>query len=132
MRIFSPILVGFGVLGVVVGAISAVRRGGIGYVKLSPEGIDVANIISTKYVEWEDVVDIKDCTETKRTRKAIVLCMHDGSEEIIDGADIYVPQGTALYWMVRHYWRHPSDREELTDSRSIDRLRAEDFDVELS
>ncbi|ORA32153.1 hypothetical protein BST13_23570 [Mycobacterium aquaticum] len=131
MRIFSPMLLASGVVVAILALVSAWRRGGIGYVKLTPAGIDVANIVATKYVEWTDIVEISDSTETKRTRKAIVLRLSDDTEEIIDGADIYVPRGTALYWMVRHYWRHPSDRGELTDSRAVDRLRSENFDVEV-
>lgn len=46
------------------------------HVKLTPEGIDIANIVSTKYVDWDDMVDVKDNTDTKRrTRRAIVLCL---------------------------------------------------------
>jgi hypothetical protein len=26
----------------------------------------------------------------------------DGSEDIVGGADFYVPHGIALYWMMRH------------------------------
>ena len=130
-QIFSPIVMALAVVAAVVGLVSVLRRGGIGYLKLTPEGIDIANIISTKYVDWDDVVDVKDDTDTKRrTRKAIVLCFQDGSEEIVDGADFYVPQGIALYWMVRHYWRHPDDRSELTDGRALARLRDEQFAVE--
>jgi hypothetical protein len=29
--------------------------------------------------------------------------------------------------MVRHYWRHPDDRSELTDGRALERLRDEPF-----
>jgi hypothetical protein len=127
-QIFSPIVMALAVVAAVMGLVSVVRRGGIGYLKLTPEGIDVANIISTKYVDWDDVVDVKDNTDTKRrTRKAIVFCLQDGSEEIVDGADFYVPNGIALYWMVRHYWRHPDDRSELTDGRALERLGGERF-----
>jgi hypothetical protein len=127
-QIFSPIVMAIAVVAAVVGLVSVLRRGGIGYLKLTPEGIDIANIISTKYVDWDDVVDVKDDTDTKRrTRKAIVFCLKDGSEEIVDGADFYVPRGAALYWMVQHYWHHADDRAELTDERALERLRDERF-----
>jgi hypothetical protein len=130
-QIFSPMVMALAVVAAVVGLVSVLRRGGIGYLKLTPEGIDIANIISTKYVDWDDVVDVKDNTDTKRrTRKAIVFCLQDGSEEIVDGADFYVPRGVGLYWMVRHYWRHPDDRAELTDDRALQRLRDERFAVD--
>jgi hypothetical protein len=123
LQIFSPGLMGFAVVVAIIGLISAWRRGGIGYLKLTRSGIDNANIAFTKSVVWDDIVDVTDTAETKRTRKAIVLCLRDGSEEVIEGADLYVPRGAALYWMVRHYWRHPDDRSELTDGRAVDRLR---------
>ncbi|MBB5164121.1 hypothetical protein [Mycobacterium sp. AZCC_0083] len=130
-QIFSPFVMALAVMAAVIGLVAVVRRGGIGYLKLTPQGIDIANMISTKYVDWNDVVDVKDTTDTKRrTRKAIVFCLEDGSEEIVDGADFYVPNGVALYWMVRHYWRHPGDRSELTDGRALGRLRDESFALE--
>jgi hypothetical protein len=130
-QIFSPIVMALAIVAVVIGLASVLRRRGIGYVKLMPEGIDIANMVSTKYVDWDDVVDVKDRTETKRrTRKAIVFCLKDGGEEIVDGADFYVPPGIALYWMMRHYWRRPEDRAELTDGRAIVRLRDEQFAVD--
>jgi len=130
-QIFSPVVMAIAVAAVAIGLVFVLRRGGIGYLKLTPEGIDIANMVSTKYVDWNDVVDVKDNTDTKRrTRKAIVFCLKDGSEEIVDGADFYIPNGIALYWMVRHYWRHPDDRSELTDDRALDRLRDESFAVD--
>jgi hypothetical protein len=132
MQIFSPILVAFGVVVAVVGLVSARRRGGVGFVKLTPTGFDLANIVYTESGDWGDVVDVKASTETKRTRKAVVLVFQDGSEKIIDGADFYVPRGSALYWMVRHYWRHRGDRPELTDGRALDRLREGRFELDQS
>ena len=59
----------------------------------------------------------------------MVLRLRDGKEEIISVADIYVPGGVALYWLVRHYWRHPEDRTELVDTRAKERLRDGRFDL---
>lgn len=128
-QIFSPILAGSVVLVCVLGLLSAWRRGGVGYVELGPAGIDVANIVSTKSVKWNDVVDVKDSTEEKRTRKAIVLVLDDGTEEVIEGADFYVPAGVGLYWMVRHYWLNADQRVELVDERAAQRLQEGRFDV---
>ena len=30
--------------------------------------------------------------------------------------------------MIRHYWKHPENRAELTDGRALERLRNEQFD----
>ena len=130
-QIFSPMVMALAVVAAVVGLVSVVRRGGIGYLELTPERIDIANMISTKSVDWNDIVDIRDSTDAnRRTRKAIVFRLRDGGDEIVDGADFYVPRGTALYWMTRHYWRHPADRSELTDGRAIERLRDQTFAVD--
>jgi hypothetical protein len=55
--------------------------------------------------------------------------LRDGTEKTIDGAYLYVPNGAGLYWMVRHYWRHPEDRVELIDHRALERLRDGQFDL---
>jgi hypothetical protein len=54
--------------------------------------------------------------------------MQDGSNHVVNAAN-FTPHGVALYWMMRHYWRHPEDRIELTDGRALERLRNEDFDI---
>jgi UDP-N-acetyl-D-mannosaminuronic acid transferase (WecB/TagA/CpsF family) len=78
-------------------------------------------------------VAVDDHSETnKKTRKAIVLRIEDGTEKTIDGADFYVPNGIGLYWMVRHYWRHPDDRVELTDDRALRRLEEGRFDTTVA
>jgi hypothetical protein len=130
MQIFSPALMGAAVVVAVVTLITAWRRGGMGYLKLTPVGIENANVAFTKSFAWDDVANVTDKAETKRTRKAIVLCLQDGSEEIIEGADLYVPRGAGLYWMVRQYWHNPQDRFELTDGRAIDRLREGRFELD--
>jgi hypothetical protein len=129
-QLFSPVLVSSVVLVGILGLLSAWRRGGVGHVEVGPAGIDIANIVSTKSVKWDQVVDVRDSTEEKRTRKAIVLVLDDGTEEVIDGADFYVPQGAGLYWMVRHYWMNAEQRAELVDGRAAERLEAGRFDCQ--
>jgi hypothetical protein len=112
------------------GLLTAWRRGGVGYVKLTPAGIDVADIKRTQSIAWDDVLEVADHSESnKKTRKAIVLRLTEDTEKTIDGADLYVPKGIGLYWMVRHYWRHADDRAELTDERGLERLREGRFDL---
>ncbi len=129
MQIFSPVLMAGAVVTAVVGLLVAWRRGGMGYLKLAPSGLEIANVAFTTFVAWEDVIDVKDHAETKKTRKAVVLCRRDGKEEVIEGMDLYVARGVPLYWMVRHYWRHPEERRELIDGRALQRLHDERFDV---
>jgi hypothetical protein len=117
----------------VVVAVSALlatlRRRGVGYVKLTPAMIESANARKTRAVEWGDVVDISDSSGEKDFRRAAILHLKDGTEEAILGLDFYVPKGGSLYWMVRHYWKHPEDRMELVDSRAAVRLREGRFDL---
>jgi hypothetical protein len=131
-RLAAPIVLVPAVIFAVRGLYTAYKRGGMGYVKLTPAGLDIANIISNDIVEWDDVVAIHDHSEDKKTRKAAVLTLKDGEEKIIDGLDFYVPRGAPLFWMVRHYWLHPDDRTELVDGRALDRLKAGRFEVEES
>jgi hypothetical protein len=112
-----------------VGLISVWRRGGVGYVRLAPADIEIADIFTTTSVAWNDVETIDDYAESKKTRKAVVIKQAGGTESVIDGADFYVPNGAGLYWAVRHYWRHPEDRPELGDGRALQRLSEGQFDV---
>jgi hypothetical protein len=129
VQIFMPIAMGLAVLLAVVGLAAVWRRSGIGHLTLGPAGVNVANILSTRSIDWQDVGEIHDHSETKKTRKAVVLCLRDGGEEVVEGLDLYVGGGTGLYWMVRHYWAHPDDRGELTDSRGLQRLDEGRFDL---
>jgi len=117
----------------ITGLVTAWRRGGVGYVKLAPTGVEVADIKSTDFVAWDDIVDVDDHSEVnKKTRKAVVLHRRDGTEKAIDGCDFYAPNGVGLYWMVRHYWRHADDRPELTDGRAMVRLGDGRFDTDMT
>jgi hypothetical protein len=130
-RIFTLIGVGFAVAIAVRGVITLWRKRsiGMGSVQLTPTGIAVTTAVSAESTAWDDVVDLSDEAAPKKTRTAIVLRRKDGTEQVLDGADFYVPKGVGLYWMVHHYWRHPEDRAELTDDRALTRLRDQRFDT---
>jgi hypothetical protein len=110
--------------------LAGLRRGGAGYVKLTPAMIESANALKTRAIEWEAVVNVSDSSGEKDFRRAAILHLKDGSEEAILGLDFYVPKGGSLYWMVRHYWKHPEDRMELVDTRAAERLRDGRFDLD--
>ena len=129
MKVLSPFVAGFGALVGLVGLTTVWRRGGVGYVDFTTDGVDIANVAFTESVDWNDIADVRDSADSKKSRRAVVLVLRDGSEKLIDGADIYVPRGSALYWMVRHYWLRPEDRSELTDGRALDRLRKGRFET---
>lgn len=129
LRGVLPGLAGFAVFTSILCLITAWRRKGIGHIKLTPVAVENADMLKTRVFDWDDVVDVDDHAESKKARRAVVLRMRDGHEEIITIADIYLPRGAALYWLVRHYWRHPEDRAELVDGRAAERLRDGRFDL---
>ena len=132
LQIFSPPLFLAAAVFAAIGLISWVRRGGVGYLRFSPAMVEIADVVKTRAVEWDDIVDIKDHSETKEGKKAgrsVVLSLRDGSEKVVGGLNLYVPRGVAIYWLVRHYWLHPEDRMELVDSRVDDRFRDGRFDI---
>jgi hypothetical protein len=98
--------------------------------RLTPDGIENANIFQTRQGSWDDVTDVSDETANKNARQPISILMKDAKPILIQNASGYAPSGAALYWMVRHYWKHPEDRGELTDGHALERLRNEDFEPE--
>lgn len=100
-----------------------------GYVRIGPEGVTHADMFRTRSASWREVVDITDRLDT-RTRNPIVLALDDGKPLTISNADRYGSGGAALYWMVRHYWIHPENRDQLVDGSALERLRNEDFEPE--
>lgn len=132
MQIFSPAMFMAAAVVAIWGLVAGVRRKGVGYLKLTPALVEIADVLKTRTLEWDDVVDIKDHSESKDGKKAgrsVVLCLRDGSEKVIGGLNLYVPTGVPLYWLVRHYWRHPEDRAELVDARAAERFRDGRFDL---
>lgn len=125
--VVGTFLAGFAIYGL----LSAWRRGGLGYVLFTPDGVEIADIFRTTSVAWRDIVAVTDHADVKqRIHKPVVLERADGSESRIDGADSYVSFGANVYWMVRHYWRHPDERDELCDGRAVQRLVEGRFEVD--
>lgn len=129
-QIFSPILIAMLVFFGARGLIAMIRRRGLGHTRLNAAGVEVIDALSTREVRWEDVIDVTDQTPDKNLRHPIVLVVRDAKPIVINNASGFVPNGAALYWMVRHYWLHPENRDELEDGRALDRLRNERFAVE--
>lgn len=128
-RIFTPYLIGLGVLCAAAGLIAMVTRGGPGYLRLTPQGFEIIGILFTRKGRWQDVTNITDEAPDKRMPFAISIVMRNDATRVIQGATSYTPYGRGLYWMIRHYWLHPENRAELTDGRALERLRNERFEV---
>jgi hypothetical protein len=54
------------------------------------------------------------------------MVMRDGTTPSIT-VGAYCPEGSAVRRMVEFYWKHPDQRDELTDERAVRRLRDDDF-----
>jgi len=108
------------------------RSSGWGYLKLSPEGFEVTNSVTTTTSgAWDDVVDVVDQAPKGTSAYCpAVMVMGEGPPQVIKSVDGYGPYGSAIYWAIRHYWLHPENRGELTNGRAIERLEAQEFEVE--
>lgn len=129
LRVFWPICAAMLLVIVITGLVRAWRRGGVGHVTLTPAMVENADVMKTMLFEWDDVVEVCGHAESMRAHRPVVLRLRNGDEAVIGNANVFVPGGAALYWMVRHYWRHPEDRGELVDDRALQRLRQGQYDL---
>jgi hypothetical protein len=104
------------------GLVAMLRRRGRAYLRIGPDGVESADILRTRTARWDDIVDITDKAD-RRARNPIVLIVKDAKPIVVLNADRFASSGAALYWMARHYWKHPENRDELTDGRALERLR---------
>ena len=111
------------------GLVALIARRGRGYLRLGLDEVEYADIFRTRTSPWHDIVDITDKAD-RQTRNPIVFAVKDAKRIVVPNADRFASGGAALYWMVRHYWKHPENRDELTDGRALERLRNEQFDPE--
>ena len=111
----------------VIGLIGLLRTRESGRLRLSIDGVEHADIFRTRSARWDDLIDIADESE-KRARNPIVFRTNAAKPIVVPNADRFGIGGPALYWMARHYWKHPESRDELHDGRALDRLRNEDFE----
>jgi hypothetical protein len=109
------------------GLVALIVRRRSGYLRLAPNHFENADIRHTQKRAWRDVIDVTDQAPKKPSHEPIVFVMKDAKPIVVNNAGGYAPNGAALYWMIRHYWKHPEDRAELTDGRALERLRTEQF-----
>lgn len=112
------------------GLVALIVRRRTGYLRLAPHGIESADIRHTRNASWDDITDITDEAPKKTSHQPIVFGTRDAKPIVVNNASGYAPNGAALYWMIRHYWKHPENRDELTDGRALERLRNEQFEPE--
>ena len=99
------------------------RRGGSRYLRLTPDGFEVAQGWRPQFGDWAEVEDVADEAPGQQapTPNAIVFVMSDDSAPSIVAGSM-TPDGEAMRELVRFYWEHPESRGELTDGRAIKRL----------
>lgn len=104
------------------------RRGSSKYLRLTPEGFEIAQEWRPQGGEWAQIVHVTNEApdQTKPTPGTIAVIMSDGSTAAM-AAGACTPEGRALRELVRFYWQHPDHRDELTDGRAIRRLADEQF-----
>jgi hypothetical protein len=107
------------------------RRGSTKYLRLTPDGFEIAQGWRPQSGDWAQVVDVTDAApnQSAPTPSAIVVVMSDGSAPSLAAAS-FTPDGRALRELVRFYWQHPERRGELTDGQALQRLTDERFEVD--
>jgi hypothetical protein len=99
------------------------KRGGVGFLRLDPHGLELGQGISSVDGVWDDTTDIADRRPDKSPpfRATLFVVFHDGRTRTV-AIDSYTPRGEALRRFVRFYWLNPDHRGELTDGRAVERL----------
>ena len=110
----------------VAGLIALLRSRQPGYLRIGADGVEHADIFRTRSARWEDILEVSD-EANKRVRNPIVFVAKGDNQIVVANADRYGSSGSALYWMLRHYWKHPESRDELSDGRALEQLRDEQF-----
>jgi hypothetical protein len=99
------------------------RRGGIKYLRLTPEGFELEQGWRSQSGDWAQVQGVNDEAPGQQapTPDAIVFVMSDGSAPTL-AAGSMTPNGSAMRELVRFYWEHPESRDELTDGGALKRF----------
>lgn len=105
--------------------IKLLRQGSLSYLVLAPEGFEFSTLREPKTGKWDEVENIADkVPNEERFWNPMVMTMAGGETLLMEAPGTYTPKGTALVELVRFYWQHPELRDELTDGRAVERLRA--------
>jgi hypothetical protein len=97
---------------------------GLSSLKLTPEGFEFPTVWTVKTGIWRDVEGIADkLPDEERFWNPMVITVQGGRTLMMEAPGIYTRGGTALVEMVRFYWQHPTQRDELTDGRAAARLQ---------
>ena len=113
--------------GAVVGVFSVrqiVRQRGTSFLRMSAQGIELGNTMSTAKRSWDELIEVTDRPRNgKRPTGATYIATAGGNIRTLP-SDWYTPEGHALRELVRHYLQYPEHRAELADGRAVERLKA--------
>jgi hypothetical protein len=113
--------------GALVGVFSVrqmIMRRGTSYLRLTVDGIETGNTVTSAERSWDEVTDVTDMPRNgRKPTGATYITTADGGTRVLP-SDWYTPGGQALREFVRLYWRYPGHREELADGRAVERLTA--------
>jgi hypothetical protein len=123
----GAVLVG-GVLG--LGLVIRASRRERPALRLCADGVILHDAVVRYTVSWDEIRDITGVVPQGKSLRPIVFERGDGAPAVVGNAALYAPGGVALFWMIRHYWRHPHERAELANGVAIERLRAGRFRAE--
>lgn len=100
--------------------------------RISLGGIDFRDAVTQFAIGWDEIGDITGVRDPKsKNAPPVVLERTDQAPaEVIASASLYAPGGVALFWMLRHYWRHADERAELINGVAVERLKSERFPAE--
>lgn len=114
-------------MAVVVGMFTVkqiVVRRGASYLRLTEDGLEMGNTMTSAVRLWTAVTDISDRPEkADHATGATYVRTADGRTRDVP-SDWYTPGGAALREFIRFYWQHPEARDELADRRSVERFAA--------
>jgi hypothetical protein len=101
-----------------------IRRRGTSYVRMTVDGLELGNTVTSVEHSWDEIADVADRAPTAhRTSGTTYVVTADGRTRVLP-SDWYTPGGQTLRELVRFYWKHPGDRGELTDGRALQRLES--------
>lgn len=111
--------------GVFVGVLSLrqiIGRRGTSYLRLTADGVETGNTMTSVKRRWEEIADVADRAKEKdRPTGTTYLVGDDGRMRELP-TDWYTPGGGDVREFLRFYWQHPEHRGELTDGSAAARL----------
>lgn len=112
-------------IGIPIGLVTLaqiLRRGGSSYIRVSIDGLELGNTVTTVARTWDHVTNIADRGEKARSSTgATYVRTADGHTRAVP-TDWYTSRGRAIRELMRFYWLHPDARHELAEGLAVGRL----------